>query len=401
MANNEKVYLMKLPQITPEQYMRNCYINLANLTSSAEALSDLKMSETIQMPTVTIKHTFFVDAAYTAQIGREEVDQEVVHETHKYDDGTTYEKAVIKETTRIEWDPHEGKLNGASFETLIPLPNIDMSAFGVKCTKNAKPYWKEQGWIELEVKPNVDGWVPANDEMKEKLQQVPFDFEAFQEERIKHLLPNKIMIQTPYGYKHWDGLQYTSEVTRSKTTIGVQVDYRVKCEYKGQTFHFPHIGKETIPLPTKGNIKKEFKSKASTFNFTARKEYLYHNHTDYNKNRKLKEKMILAMLGSGAVGLLLTMIAANVLFLLLGAAGAAGAWLMFKRTNAAMAKIEEEATRQATQEYEQLKAEEETEIAEHNASFESLKEKKIEALNALFTEKGMQPLNEEEKEQLK
>ena len=101
MANNEKVYLMKLPQITPEQYMRNCYINLANLTSSAEALSDLKMSETIQMPTVTIKHTFFVDAAYTAQIGREEVDQEVVHETHKHDDGTTYEKAVIKETTRI------------------------------------------------------------------------------------------------------------------------------------------------------------------------------------------------------------------------------------------------------------------------------------------------------------
>lgn len=401
MAINEKRYLMKLPKVTPEQYARDCYIDLANWTSSPEAIANLNLSETVQLPTVTIKHRFWVDADYTAQIGREEIDKTVVQETHKFNDGTSYTEEVTKEETRVEWDPHENKLSNESFEYLIPLKDIDMSALGVESSKKVKPYWLEQGWTELELGLGADGWKPATDEIIEKLKEVPFDAETFQQQTIEQYLDSSIKRRLPLGYKYWKDLEYKANVVSATTTIGLRIDYRVKCEYKGQTFHIPRIGKETIPLPTQGNVRKDFKSKASTFNYTARKEWLCKNHPDYHKNRKLKEKMLLLMPAAGLLGVVLTMVASNIVFLFVGAAGAVGAWFMYKRTNEDLSKIEMEAAEQANQEYQKLKAEEENEIAEHNSCFEDLKKKKIDALNALFAKKGMPPLNEDEIAQFK
>ena len=296
----------------------------------------------------------------------------------------------------MEWDPHESQLTNARFEEVIPLNDIDMSAFGVESGKKAKPYWKEQGWTKLEFELFKDGWEPASDEMIEKLEKVPFDAEAFQKQKIEDSLESIIKRCLPTGYRYWRELEYKEQVTTSKTTVGVRIDYRVKCEYKGQTFHLPCMGKETIPLPTQGNVKQEFKSKASTFNYTARKEWLRKNHPNYNKYRKLKEKMLLLMPAAGLLGVILTMVASNIIFLLVGAAGAVGGWFMYKYANAALAKIEAQAAAQANQEYQKLKAEEEKELAEHNNAFAGLKEKKVDALNALFAQKGMQPLSEEE-----
>jgi len=402
MATNERNYLMKMPSVTPEQYMRNCYIDLANWTSSVDALSNLQMSETMQMPTVAIKHQFWVEADYTAEIGREESETTVVEETHKFEDGSSYNEEVTKETKYVVWDAHKGRITNVKRECVIPLGDIDMSALYEAEQKKTKPFWKAHGWDASDLDMSGKGWELASEEVVEKLEKIPFNAESYEENEIAESLDSTIRHrELPAGYRYWQNLHYKPEVVHSTTTIGLQIDYQVKCSYKGQTFHLPHIGKETTPLPTQGNIKKEFKSKASTFNFAVRKEWLRHNHPNFHKNRKLKEKMLLLMIGAGVLGVVFTIGMGNVLFLLGGGAVAAGAWFKYKSINAAMAKIDAEATEQANREYQKLKEEEATEIAEHNASFENLKEKKIEALNALFVGKGMQPLSEEEKERLK
>lgn len=416
-------YVMRIPGVTKDAFLRECYLDLAKKTSSAEAISHIRLSDPIEMATVTIKHDVMFDVNYSIDLGHKRVEQSVVEETHRAGN-YTYTEEVTKKVHHIDWEHHTGKEAGVKTTYFVPLKEIDHSPFWIQGRKPKKQYWEEQGWNTLD----PTHWSPASPEIMEKLTEVYFDENVCTETAIKES-GIAIDILDKLSKDTWENFQKEYTVLNTATTIGVNVEFRTQGEYRGQKFHIPRIANEILPIPTQRKLPKVTPqvappiAPASPNSVEANREELLQNSPEYVRSKSMHQTLPFVMVGGGLLGLILSILFGSFMFLLMGIAVVALALLADKKAMSNCSQIEEKILAKAQEihdrefvEYQKANVEYQVACEEYKKACKSaaedterlikqydeeINQQKIEALNALFSKLGMVSLSDQEKAQFK
>ncbi len=390
MENAKKKFVMCLPHETKEEFLRNCYLEVAKKAATADIVSNVQISGPIEMCTVAVRHDISLDVNYTANIGYDRVERSVVKETHNHEDGYSYTDEVVREVKHVDWEPYQGHEKNLTMSYIVPLSQIDNSPFIEEGKQKGNPYWKEKQWTKID----PSAWIPASAKYAEKLSKVQLQTEIYSKNAIAETGFSKITKKLPGD--RWSDFTEEHKITDVLTTVGVQIDYRVVGAYKGQKFHIPPVGKEILPIPTRTGAPNAAPKSIGLDNVEIRQKRLLHEHQNYRANKKKAEKLLLAMAASIVLGFIFGVIWGKIIFFPIGIAAAIGLWFLRKNTARVCSEIEHAMYIQAQEDYEKAQIEAKIASESYEKAYLELCQKKIDALNAVFTKLGMPTLNDKE-----